>query len=49
MLVRARTQKQCHKQTESVGPEYPQRVTERFNNFEEFSDMDTIVEKAEGH
>lgn len=34
---------------ESVGPEYPQQVTERFNNFEEFSDMDTIVEKAEGH
>lgn len=49
MHVRARTWKQCHKQTESVGPEYPQQVTERFNNFEEFSDMDTIVEKAEGH
>lgn len=34
---------------DTVGPEYPQQVTERFNNFAQFSDMDTIVEKAEGH
>lgn len=34
---------------DTVGPEYSQQVTERFNNFEQFSDMDTIVEKAEGH